>query len=142
MKRILLIISAVLIGILLITPLEGIAQDATPLLWRSAKTLPQGGILIWDSLFYADLTEKYDWNKKDLKLSCNLRGTKTYKKEDADGNKIENTRKNRLYVIPMVIWSPVKGLKIKPKLKVPIRSACKGGNLFDVQYILECWYCF
>ena len=285
MKRILLIF-IILNSIFLITPLGARAQDATPLLWRSAKTLTQGGILIWDSLFYADLTEKYDWNKKDwvdlsgdyskftsltmfgygitdqleilghipihrwtsagesttgigdmslqiryllnnnskswpfvniyafvrfptgddeespavgdgttdfalgtniqtqkigkfsgllkmgyvfngkddadidlgdefryclkanyhlkksIILSCNLMGIKTYKKKDADGNKIENTRKNRLYVVPMVIWSPVKGLKIKPKLKVPIRSECKGGNLFDVQYILECYYCF
>lgn len=277
-------------AVILSSTLNAHAQDCTPLMWRSAKTLSQGGVLIWDSLFYANLVEKYDWDKKDwirlagdnskfssvtmlgygitdnleflahipvfswtstksgdtntetgigdmsvqtryflnrgskkwplvnvsafarfptgddetspalgdgttdfavgttvqtqkignfygilklgyvfngetdndidlgdefmyclkanyqltkdLKLSCNLRGTIAAKQEDADGNKIDDTQKKRLYVCPMVIWSPVKGLKIKPKLKIPLKSESEGGKLFDVQYVLECWYVF
>lgn len=65
MKRTVLLMLLVLNAVILTSPSDISAQDATPLLWRSAKTLPQGGMLIWDSLFYADLTEEYDWDKKD-----------------------------------------------------------------------------
>ncbi|MCP4600431.1 MAG: hypothetical protein GY847_07855 [Proteobacteria bacterium] len=33
---------------------------------RSAKTLPQSGILLWESIYFAGLVEKYDFEKEEF----------------------------------------------------------------------------
>jgi hypothetical protein len=56
--------ACLLIAILSVIPAEALCQEV--LLLRGANTLDQGEILLWESVFFAPLSEKYDFQKEDF----------------------------------------------------------------------------
>jgi hypothetical protein len=66
------------------------------------------------------------------------------KDEDRDKNddKIKYSDRERMTIIPMINFRPIKGLNIRPKVIFPIESQCKGGKLADRTYVIDIFYAF
>jgi len=84
--------------------------------------------------------------KLDKNFSAKWMGFLTYipymmmQRKDADGNTVDNTEKTRHYLSAGVVWKPVKGLFIRPKVLLPVWE--KGGSSFSVKPLVDVWYTF
>ena len=84
--------------------------------------------------------------KLDHNLSSKLMGFLSYiyygqgKRKNAAGDIVDNTQKSRNYAVMGLVFKPVKGLFIRPKVTIPV--AGKGGNLFTIKPVLEAWFVF
>jgi len=84
--------------------------------------------------------------KLDRKFSSCLMGFLTYthyrlsKRADADGAAMAHTQKTRNYLSPGLVWKPIKGLNVRPKVLIPFGGT--GGSLFTVKPLLDLWYTF
>ena len=84
--------------------------------------------------------------KLDRKLSNRIIGFLGYihyslfKKKKINGEVIDNTQKNRHYIVAGCVYSLGKGLNIRPKIIIPLNG--KGGNLFAYKLCLDFWYTF
>jgi len=74
----------------------------------------------------------------------NLTGKYLFAKKDSAGNEVTHSEKQRFEVIPGLVWKPIKGLSIRPKVKLPIPtpSLNKGGKLYTFMPGLDVWYVF
>ena len=82
---------------------------------------------------------EYVFNKK-LKVFLSFEHVETFENKDDTGNKIENTQKRRLTLTPGLVYSPLPGLKIRPKFLYPIEAVSKGGSNFSWKIGLDMWY--
>ncbi|HIE05819.1 MAG TPA: hypothetical protein EYP58_03355 [bacterium (Candidatus Stahlbacteria)] len=74
----------------------------------------------------------------------NFTGKYFFAKRDSAGNEVANSEKQRFEVIPGLVWKPIKGLSIRPKVKFPIPTPAlnKGGKLYTFMPGLDIWYAF
>jgi hypothetical protein len=77
---------------------------------------------------------------KQLKVFVSGILIETMKSKDANGNEIDNSQKRRLNLTPGLVYSPVPGLKIRPKLVYPLDMVGYGGSLFTWKIGLDFWY--
>ncbi len=82
---------------------------------------------------------EYVFNKK-LKAFLSFTFVETFKRKDEDGNEIENSEKRRLTLTPGLVYSPLPGLKIRPKFLYPIEAVSKGGSNFSWKIGFDMWY--
>lgn len=84
--------------------------------------------------------------KLDRKFSPRFMGFLTYvryqvaKRENADGAVMAHTQKSRNYLSPGLVWKPIRGLNVRPKVLIPLGGT--GGSLFTVKPLLDLWYTF
>jgi hypothetical protein len=83
--------------------------------------------------------------KLDRKLSTSITGFLGYhyytlSKKKEGRTILDNTQKNRHYIVAGCVYSPGNGLNIRPKIVVPFEG--KGGNLFPYKLCLDLWYTF
>ena len=80
---------------------------------------------------------------KDLTLMLGLNGYLKFEDMDQYGDSIENSRQLRpLNIVPMIRWTPLEGLFIRPKAVIPIEPVARGGKYFIAQYVLDIKYSF
>jgi hypothetical protein len=82
---------------------------------------------------------EYVFNKK-LKVFLSFTYVETFKNKGEAGNEIENSQKRRLTLTPGLVYSPLSGLKIRPKFLYPIEAVSKGGSNFSWKIGLDVWY--
>jgi hypothetical protein len=82
---------------------------------------------------------EYVFNPK-VKAFLNFTWLETFKSKDADGNDIDNSEKRRLNIVPGLVAQPVPGMKVRPKVIIPITAVCKGGSVFTWKIGLDIWY--
>ncbi len=82
---------------------------------------------------------EYVFNK-NLKVFLSSIFVETFKKKDDEGNEIENSQKRRLTLTPGLVYSPLPGLKIRPKFLYPIEAVNQGGTNFSWKIGFDIWY--
>ena len=79
---------------------------------------------------------------KELALMLGLNGNWAFENMDSVGA-IDNSHQYRpLNIVPMIRWTLLKGLFIRPRVVIPIRPLAEGGRYFAAQYILDVKYSF
>jgi hypothetical protein len=138
--------------------------DATPSLGDGSFDIALGSIFssAWIDKWQTHVKANYWFNGKsgkydigdefkfiaklDRKFSTGITGFLGYiyyslsKKKENGGTIIYNTEKSRHYIVAGCVYSPGKGLNIRPKIVVPFNG--KGGNLFPFKLCLDLWYTF
>ncbi len=79
---------------------------------------------------------------KQLKIGLQFAGFLKGKDRDSHDDKIAYSDKDRMNIIPMINFRPIKGLNIRPKIIFPIESQCKGGKIADRTYAIDLFYSF
>lgn len=74
----------------------------------------------------------------------NFSGKYQFAKKDSSGTEVPNSEIQRFEIIPGLVWKPIKGLSIRPKVKLPIPTPAlnKGGKLYTFMPGLDIWYVF
>ncbi len=82
---------------------------------------------------------EYVFNPK-FKAFLNFTWLETFRNKDADGNEIVNSEKRRFNIIPGFVAQPTPGLKVRPKLTIPVTAVCNGGSIYTWAIGLDIWY--
>ncbi len=77
---------------------------------------------------------------KQLKVFLSFILVETFKNKDDAGNEIDNTQKRRLTLTPGLVYSPIPGLKIRPKFLYPLEMINIGGSNFSWKIGFDIWY--
>lgn len=80
---------------------------------------------------------------KELALMIGLSGSWAFEDINSADERLGNTRQYRpLNIVPMIRWTPMVGLFIRPKVIIPIKPLAQGGKYCAAQYVLDVKYSF
>jgi hypothetical protein len=107
-----------------------------------------GGVEIGDSFLYmlkVDLVvvRSTKTSPQELAVMLGVCGRLDHADTDRLGRRLPETRQYRpVNIVPMVRWTPVEGLAVRPRVVVPIRPLAEGGKIGAVQPALDVRYSF